>query len=1077
MENINVGNLIVGIKTQLAEFQKGMKNAHQSLAGFGKMSEQTRKNLRNVSLALAGVSGSLTASLGMATKAALDYNKQLANLQTMVGNNEKRMKEWRDGIQALSADLGKSTADLTDGAYQVVSAFGDSSDAMDILAISAKAATAGAAETTDAINLLSAVTKGYGDTSKEAVESASDLAFMTVKLGQTTFPELASSIGRVVPLAASLTLSQKELFAVMATATGVTGSAAEVSTQLRGVLQSLMAPTKDMTELLNSMGYESGKAMLQELGLADTLKVIKRVQEESGKPLQAYISSIEGQTLALALSGEQADAYTEKLKQMENAAGATQDAFDAQTKGVNSAGFALEQAKKSIIILAQQIGQKFQPAIEQVSVVVASFAKGLTEFVDEHPRIVKAVGALALALGGIAAVLGTILAVSTGLPALLAGLGALSGILAVGAPLLVGLAAVAGAIMLIIKYWDNISAAVKAGWETIIKPAIGAIKDGFIILSEKIAEISKNIWDNIKTTFGGLFDVVSPVFGYMIDSFGEIWKVVQRVMGWVWTKVSTIFGKIYNTFVRIMEKFGVEMPEFEELISGLEETNESVVENIKSKWDEFTKRYKENLEEQTKKTDDEITKQVELAKQQTEDLSKEEDKRTEKIVTAAEERKEKQKTADDALKAYREKQHADMVAEMLKQEEEAAEKASEEWGEKFDLAYEELKREYGEMLNDEQIQFAAMLEANGEDWRAFIEEEIKKQTPTAFDIAFQGVGEKFEERIDAMADAWLENIQHGRFKDSFDFMGEYLKRTFQSTFMDIETNILQAFFDKLKRGFKDALAGVGQTLLDAITGGKGRAAFPEGAGAVVGAVTKAGGALATAATAALPALGIAAAGAGAYFAAKAMAEKLGYKHTTQKERSIKAASKEGHLAAKYAGLVAAYNDVATWTAANARLMNEVKVWADKTWQGKPLDTETAVSKFRESIIHQMLNDPKFKGKIPKSTAEQIANIGAEAIRLYKTGELAELDKANTLKGFHTGGIIPGRIGEEKIVKVLAGEEVVTRNDPRHIQNFGQGMKVIITGNNINSELDMQRLAHVAADEIMKQLKYQTKFVR
>ena len=83
---------------------------------------------------------------------------------------------------------------------------------------------------------------------------ACDLAFETVRLGQTTFPELAASMGRVVPLAASLKLSQEELFAAMATGTGVTGGAAEVSTQLRAVLQSLLDPSKELEKEFKKMG-------------------------------------------------------------------------------------------------------------------------------------------------------------------------------------------------------------------------------------------------------------------------------------------------------------------------------------------------------------------------------------------------------------------------------------------------------------------------------------------------------------------------------------------------------------------------------------------------------------------------------------------------------------------------------------------------------------------------------------------------------------------------------------------------------------------------------------------------------
>ena len=54
----------------------------------------------------------------------------------------------------------------------------------------------------------------------------------------------------------------------MATGAGVTGSTSQVATQLRGVLQSLMAPTDAMAGLISDLGYESGQAMIQEMLVA-----------------------------------------------------------------------------------------------------------------------------------------------------------------------------------------------------------------------------------------------------------------------------------------------------------------------------------------------------------------------------------------------------------------------------------------------------------------------------------------------------------------------------------------------------------------------------------------------------------------------------------------------------------------------------------------------------------------------------------------------------------------------------------------------------------------------------------------
>ncbi|MCB0075243.1 MAG: phage tail tape measure protein, partial [Caldilineaceae bacterium] len=315
----------------------------------------------------AGVTAPLLGLGAVSAAAATSFSTNMANVQTLLTDladgGTARTQELSQAVQTMAMATGKSTDDLAGGLYQVISAFGDTSDTVGILQINAQAAAAGLATTEQAIALTSSVTKGYGDTSQAAVQQVADLAFQTVKLGQTTFPELASAMGSVVPLAASLGASQEELFGVMATATGVTGSASEVSTQLRGVLQSLMAPTGNMAELIKSMGYESGAAMLQQEGLQGTIAAIVAAAEATGDPLQKYIGSIEGQTLALALAGPQADAFSEKLAAMGTAAGAADAAFAGQTQGVGATAFAMQQMQQSMAVVAQDLGAALIPAL------------------------------------------------------------------------------------------------------------------------------------------------------------------------------------------------------------------------------------------------------------------------------------------------------------------------------------------------------------------------------------------------------------------------------------------------------------------------------------------------------------------------------------------------------------------------------------------------------------------------------------------------------------------------------------------------------------------------------------------
>jgi TP901 family phage tail tape measure protein len=412
-----IARMNVALAMDSKDFERGVKDATsagESLASkLGKIGQGMT----------AGITLPIVGAAAAAIKFSTDFNASMANIASL-GVASDRVAELKGNIQEMAVETGKSTDDLAGGLYQVISAFGDTADTASILEINAKAAAAGLASTSEAIALTSAVTKGYGDTSAAAVQQASDLALMTVQLGQTTFPELAASIGSVTPLAASLGVAQEELFAVMATGTGVTGNASAVSTQLRGVLQSLMAPTADMTALMKSMGYTSGEAMLQSEGLQGTIAAITAAAEASGTPLQKYIGSIEGQTLALALGGPQADAYAQKLAAMGDAAGATDTAFLAQTQGINAGGFAMQQLSIQATVIMQKLGDGLAPALGKVLALLTPVADAVINLANQFASTdagtqTMIVGALALvaALGPVLAMLpaiGTALAVLTG---------------------------------------------------------------------------------------------------------------------------------------------------------------------------------------------------------------------------------------------------------------------------------------------------------------------------------------------------------------------------------------------------------------------------------------------------------------------------------------------------------------------------------------------------------------------------------------------------------------------------------------------------------------------------------------
>ena len=141
-------------------------------------------------------------------------------------------------------------------------------------------------------------------------------------------------MGKVIPLASTMKVSQEELFGAMATLTGVTGNTAEVSTQLRATIQGMLQPTTAMTGKIKKLGYENGQAMIESLGLQGTLDKLKESVGGNEIAFSELFGSVEAKNAVLALTGAQAENFTEKTNAMRNAVGATEDAFKKQTDNI-----------------------------------------------------------------------------------------------------------------------------------------------------------------------------------------------------------------------------------------------------------------------------------------------------------------------------------------------------------------------------------------------------------------------------------------------------------------------------------------------------------------------------------------------------------------------------------------------------------------------------------------------------------------------------------------------------------------------------------------------------------------------
>ncbi len=510
----------------------------QSISSAQKQFGGLKVGIAAVSTVTAAATAALVKFGADAVSSAAEFETQMANVATLLDGKEEqvsaRISELGDDVLAVSNNTGVATDELTDGLYQIISAVGDSEDAVSQMELAAKAAAAGGAETTDAINLLTAVTKGYGDTSGEAFQKASDLSFMTVKLGQTSFPELASSMGKVVPLASALGVAQEELYGAFATLTGVTGSTAEVSTQMKAVMSGLMSPTDGMTKALKSLGYENANVALESLGLQGTLDALGGTVNGDTQALAKMFSSVEAQTAILALSGAQADNFTKKTAAMYEATGATEAAFARQTD-------TLEYTIQSI----KNLGKNFMTSIGRTILpVVKDIAQKLLPVVqDGLEHIQPIIENLYSALSPFISMIGDfILGI---MPGVEGKLDMMCGLWERMQPVLAELAEV------YMPIFQKMLGKVGSLFET-IAPAVSQFVDSLLPVFVQFLVALAPIIDTVVDSLSPAFDMIGSLVSSMLPALAALIGVIADLFQWLAPYIAETIGGLLDTIVSII---------------------------------------------------------------------------------------------------------------------------------------------------------------------------------------------------------------------------------------------------------------------------------------------------------------------------------------------------------------------------------------------------------------------------------------------------------------------------------------------------------------------------------------------
>lgn len=375
------------------------------VANFGKETQKAMelgsKHTRLLSGDLAGLAakisavGAVLAALGVGAgiKKSIDEFKSFQTSWTdMAKVTDRDLNQIRAEISALPPEIGNAT-ELMQGYYQTISAgVTDPAESLQFLTGASKAAKAAHVDQSEVIKGLSKVMAGFQG-QIEDVTQASDLMFAIEKEGQTTFAELVPVIGEVANASYQVKVSSDEMGAALALITQTAGSTSQAATQYRAVLLGLFKPQEKMTKLLGDLGYASGQAMVEELGLSGALKKVQQEAERTKVPIGKLFESSEALMGIAALSANNFDTYEAKIKAMGQAAGGTDRAFAAWEKTFAAVE---EKFKNTISNMAIEFGEDLIPMMQEG-------IEGFGDYVlDNKAEILDFFTSLATAIGGVA---------------------------------------------------------------------------------------------------------------------------------------------------------------------------------------------------------------------------------------------------------------------------------------------------------------------------------------------------------------------------------------------------------------------------------------------------------------------------------------------------------------------------------------------------------------------------------------------------------------------------------------------------------------------------------------------------
>jgi TP901 family phage tail tape measure protein len=343
------------------------------------------------------VSTPILAAGGASVKMANNFDKSLSLINGLVGLSTSEVERMRESVLTLAGETARSPQELAEALYFITSSGFSGAEALDVLEVSAKGATAGLGDSAVLADLLTSALNAYKKSGLTAAE-ATDTLTEAVKLGKNEPDELAGSMGRVLPIASEMGVEFHEVAAAFASMSLTGLNADESATAIRGTLSSLLSPSKEAKDALAGVGLSTEQIheSLRNDGLLATLQLLQERFGGNAQATEVVFGNVRALTGVLSILGENSETTSAIFDDMTESTGLMDDAFKAASE---TAAFKMSQAWVEIQTAMIEVGTILAPVVADVAGGVATIAQAFTDLPDPIQQVILALATVAAIAG------------------------------------------------------------------------------------------------------------------------------------------------------------------------------------------------------------------------------------------------------------------------------------------------------------------------------------------------------------------------------------------------------------------------------------------------------------------------------------------------------------------------------------------------------------------------------------------------------------------------------------------------------------------------------------------------------